>query len=165
MMRTGRLTFPWFRVVLRLLLVVGLLFVILRVINFGFVHFFVHSIDEALLRQQAHLLYDIDHVALAREARSFAQEQRMQSKIPRALRQGDPEIPSSLAVLNAKSVYITEDLIQLDFGGVLPFGIVVYNEGLEGPGAKKLGEGIWFYSDNGAYPSPKGDKLWGPRAY
>jgi hypothetical protein len=111
MARTGHVPFPWFRAVFRLLLVAGLLFLVLRVATFGFQHCFWRSFDELLLRDQAQILYHVDHAALAKEARSFAEQQKLQRQIPHFLRQGDPEMPASLAILKPRSLYVTEDLV------------------------------------------------------
>lgn len=112
---------------------------------------------------QAQLLYQVDHRILGREARTFASDQRKRFEMPRSVWLGEPDVPPSLAILKPGSITITDDLIRLEFGGaLLHYGLVVYNEGLEGPGTKKLDEGVWFYSENGRYPGRNDEVERGP---
>ena len=113
--------------------------------------------------EQAWILYHIDHKILATETRNFAKERRLRGTTFERLEGDDPVVPPAIAVLQPRSVEIVNGYVRLEFGGLLlHYGILVYDEGLQGPGTKKLGEGVWFYSENGRYPGPFGEKKKGP---
>jgi len=117
--------------------------------------FFMHRL---VVERERHLLYDIDHKALAAELRKFANEQRWSRRIrnadPDAFGTSNPATPTSLRILKPSAIWIFDDRIQFDCGGTFfDFGIVVFPEGTEGTGAKKLADGVWFYSENGRAPS------------
>jgi len=66
----------------------------------------------------------------------------------------DPSVPAALKLLKPSSIRINDENIDLEFGGaLLHFGIRAFRPGLAGSGTKQLGEGLWFYSENGRFPS------------
>jgi hypothetical protein len=107
---------------------------------------------------ERHLLYDINHEALATELRRFANQMRWGRPVkhtePESFDSSDPVVPPSLRILRSSGVTIYDDHIEYDCGSpFLDFGIVVFREGIPGTGTKKLGEGIWFYSADNRVPS------------
>src|SRR5438874_497651 len=111
-----------------------------------------------VLERERQLLYDVDHKTLASELQRFANEQRWSRNIrnadPDAFGTSNPATPASLRILKPSAIWIFDDRIQFDCGGpFLDFGIVVFPEGTEGTGAKRLAAGVWFYSDDGRVPS------------
>jgi hypothetical protein len=103
------------------------------------------------------LLYHVNHLTLAAELRRFAADQRWKNSIsssdPQSFDPADPAIPPSLRVLKPSLITIYDDRIEYDFGSALfDFGIVVFKEGIPGTGTKQLGDGIWFYSQDGQIP-------------
>ena len=111
-----------------------------------------------VLERERQLLYDIDHRTLASELRKFANEQRWSRSVrnadPDAFGTSNPATPASLRILKPSAIWIFDDRIQFDCGGPFSdFGIVVFLEGTEGTGTKKLADGVWFYSEDGHFPS------------
>jgi len=112
-----------------------------------------------LLENQRQLLYDINHEVLAAELRRFANQMRWERPVrhtePESFNATDPVIPPALRILKLSGLTIYDDKIEYDCGTpFLDFGIVVFKEGTPGQGAKKLGEGIWFYSEGTKIPEP-----------
>jgi hypothetical protein len=110
-----------------------------------------------VLERERQLLYDIDHKTLASELRKFANEQRWGRSIrnadPDAFGMSNPTTPASLRILKPSAIWIFDDRIQFDCGGpFFDFGVVVFPEGQEGTGAKRLADGVWFYSEDGRVP-------------
>src|SRR6266540_648385 len=95
--------------------------------------FFMHRL---VVERERHLLYDIDHKALAAELRKFANEQRWSRRIrnadPDAFGTSNPATPTSLRILKPSAIWIFDDRIQFDCGGpFFDFGIVVFPEGAD----------------------------------
>lgn len=117
---------------------------------------FVTGMRKLINEQQRLILYHIDHVALAKEMRNYASEKR--SQFPN-LAHGvvlptGTDFPTSLKILECNAVTIFPDRVNLEFGGtLLHYGITVFNEGTRGHGTKKLGDGVWFYSEDGRVPA------------
>jgi hypothetical protein len=151
---------------LRIIAIAGgtLLFLLLGVYAYFEIQF--SSLKRRISSEQAWILYHVDHKVLARETRNFAKQRLAQhgrGLVGDVLKSDDPHVPAPLAVLKPRSIAILDGYVRLEFGGaLLHFGIIVYDEGLEGPGTKKLGEGVWFYSENGRYPGFWGEKRKGP---
>lgn len=111
-----------------------------------------------ITERQKIILYKIDHPSLAILLRDFATRQRWSVAAPPEdsafLYADDPSVPPALKLLKPSSVSIYDDNIDLEFGGaLLHFGIRAFRPGLAGSGTKQLGEGLWFYSENGRFPS------------
>ena len=136
----------------------SLLIMLLAAIYFYPVFGLVFGLGRLVSERERQLLYHTDHAALAVEARNFQSQWRsrfgMPGSEPRVLEPDDTEIPNSLRILKPTSAVISNDRIELEFGGaLLHYGIVVFDEGLEGNGTKRLAKGVWFYSENGRYPT------------
>ncbi|HSI12115.1 MAG TPA: hypothetical protein VK961_08730 [Chthoniobacter sp.] len=119
---------------------------------------FVFGLDRSIAERQKIILYQIDHPSLAVLLRDFAARQRWSAAQPPQdsafLYADDPAVPPALKLLRPSSVRINDESIDLEFGGaLLHFGISAFRPGLAGSGTKQLGEGLWFYSENGRYPS------------
>ena len=107
--------------------------------------------------KEKQLLYQIDHTAFASELRNFANEQRWKGRHKGFgfdyYLKSDPEVPDVLRALNPSTIRVFNDRIQFECGGAfLSFGISVFRDGVTGEGTKKLGEGIWFYAEDGRVP-------------
>ena len=108
--------------------------------------------------EERELLYNVNHEILAAELRKFAIEERWSkqdgSSEPMLVNANDPRLPTALRVLYSSGMSIYNDRIEYDCGGsLLSFGIAVFREGNPGHGTKKLGDGIWFYAEDGRVPS------------
>jgi hypothetical protein len=108
--------------------------------------------------EQRELLYNVNHEVLAAELRKFATEERWSRQgsgsEPTLVNANDPRLPAALRVLHSSGTSIYDDRIEYDCGGpFLGFGIAVFREGNPGYGTKKLGDGIWFYAEDGRVPS------------
>jgi hypothetical protein len=107
--------------------------------------------------EERELLYNINHEVLASELRSFANQKRWSKTVPSAdsdcFHKSDP-LPASLLILNPSQICVFDDRVEYDCGGpFLSFGIAVFRKGIPGHGTKKLGEGIWFYAEDGRVPA------------
>jgi hypothetical protein len=107
--------------------------------------------------EERELLYNVNHVVLASELRTFANEKRWSKPVTTSdsdcFHKSDP-IPASLQILNPSQICVFDDRVEYDCGGpFLSFGIAVFREGVPGHGTKKLGEGVWFYAEDGRVPS------------
>ncbi len=119
---------------------------------------FVFGLDRIITEKQKSILYQIDHPSLAILLRDFAADQcwsvAARSKDGAFFDAYDPALPHALKLLKPTSVWIDEESIDLEFGGsLLHYGISAFRPGLAGSGTKQLGEGLWFYSENGRFPS------------
>jgi hypothetical protein len=114
----------------------------------------IHSQNTAKERQ---LLYEIDHSVFASMVRQFAANHGWdQYPVPPLhFTNNDPAVPVALRGLGFSIVNIYDDRVDVDFGGAfLSFGISVFREGAVGYGTKELGDGIWFYAEDGRVPGP-----------
>ncbi len=123
---------------------------------------FVGGLDHLIKKRERQLLYDTDHRALAEIMRDFATERQWSSGQPPRSDFGDfvhfpsndPSLPPAVRLLKPSGVVIFSDRVELEFGGaLLHFGVAVFRPGIAGEGTKQLGEGIWFYAENGRVPS------------
>lgn len=119
---------------------------------------FVFGLDRIITERQRIILYQIDHRSLSILLRDFATLQRWSATEPPKdgtfLDGDDPSVPPALKLLKPSSIRINDENIDLEFGGaLLHFGIRAFRPGLAGSGTKQLGEGLWFYSENGRFPS------------
>jgi hypothetical protein len=119
---------------------------------------FVFGVERAITERQKIILYQIDHPSLAILLRDFATSQRWSVAEPPKdgafLYGNDGSVPPALRLLKPSSIRINDKSIDLEFGGALQhFGISAFRPGLAGSGTKQLGEGLWFYSENGRFPS------------
>jgi len=112
--------------------------------------FFI-AMRHVINQEERFLLYDIDHASLAQALRELADQRKWQRA---DLSASDPSIPAALKILKPSAIWIFEDRIELDFGGAfLSFGFRAFPHGVEGYGTKRLGDGFWFYSEDGRVPS------------
>ena len=121
--------------------------------------YFAYTIHRQIGEKERQLLYRINHKILASELRDFAKVHRW--NFPHKFegfdyfRATDRDVPPSLRALDPSVIRVFNDRIEFECGGAfLSFGIVVFREGLHGNGTKELGEGIWFYAEDGAVPKP-----------
>jgi hypothetical protein len=123
---------------------------------------FVLGLRHAITQGEQALLYQTDHKVLAQVMREFASERQWSSGHPPRSTFGDfiffygedSSLPLALRVLKPSSVRVFDDRVECEFGGAfLHFGIAAFRPGLAGHGTKKLGDGIWFYAEDGRVPS------------
>jgi hypothetical protein len=123
---------------------------------------FVIGLQHAINEHERILLYRIDHAALAQIMRELAQERRWTStQVPRSKSEdpliidgSDPSLPPAARLMKPSHVVISDDHIEFEFGGAfLHFGIRTYRPGVPGEGNKRLGDGVWFFSEDGRVPS------------
>jgi hypothetical protein len=119
---------------------------------------FLHGLRSYSTEREKHIIYDVNHEILALELRQFATEWRWrrvgQRAGPDIFWVNDDRIPPHLKLLKPTSIAIFDDRIIFESGGaLLHFGIVVFRPGIEGSGTKRLGDGIWFFSEDGRIPS------------
>jgi hypothetical protein len=116
----------------------------------------VHSLN---VTKEKQLLYHLNHEVLASEIREFGSANGWRGAHKGLgfdyFLKGDPEVPEHLRALNPTIIRVFPERIEFDFGGAfLSFGLWVFRDGVEGEGTKKLGNGIWFYAEDGRVPSP-----------
>lgn len=118
--------------------------------------YMIYKTRNYFAEKETTLLYYAKHKGLATELRRFAEEQRWgradKSPEPDFYYGDDPKLPALVRAVHPSWVQISDDRIDLGCGDVTwigsrSFGISVWRTGIEGWGAKKLGEGVWFYSD------------------
>jgi hypothetical protein len=123
---------------------------------------FVIALQRAVNERERALLYETDHPALAQVMREIAQERRWASPQPSTLAPDDPlildgkdsSLPIAARLLKPSHIAVFRDHIEFEFGGaLLHFGIRTYRPGIPGEGTKRLGDGIWFYAEDGRVPS------------
>jgi hypothetical protein len=122
--------------------------------------YFFYSMHQYTRNKERQLLYELNHQAFAIELRRFADDRRWsQSHIHSSIDSyhiSDPAVPEVLRAFNPSVIRVYDDRIEFECGSAfLSFGIAVFRDSLEGSGTKKLGEGIWFYSENGSVPPPR----------
>lgn len=139
----------------------GLCVVVLVILGVYFGFFagfpFVAGMRTLINARERQIIYHIKHDALANEIRQYADEKRSQfPDLAYGMMKPPPaQFPNSLKVLDCNSVSIFPDRVDLEFGGsFLSFGLHVFNKGTPGNGTKKLGDGIWFYAEDGHVPAP-----------
>jgi hypothetical protein len=117
--------------------------------------YFLHVLKGQNTRKEKQILYELDHAVVAATLRRFAGEQNWPNSNgpPKYYTNTDPRVPIALRGLGFSIINIYDDRVDIDFGGPsLSFGLSVFPQGIEGQGTKKLGEGIWFYSEDGRVP-------------
>jgi len=119
--------------------------------------YFVYELDKTIKGKQKLILYGLDHEIIANELRKFGSETRWSR--PTSINRfdyyegEDPALPVVVRGLGPSAVRVYDDKVEFDCGGAfLNFGLIVYRPGIEGKGTKKLGEGLWFFSQNGYVP-------------
>jgi hypothetical protein len=111
---------------------------------------FLFALQHVINEEKRFLLYQVDHPLLAQTLRDFAEQQHWAES---AFNKDDPRVPAALRVLKPSAIFVHPDFIALDFGGsFLAMDIRAFKPGLEGSGTKKLGDGLWFYSEDGSTP-------------
>jgi len=121
--------------------------------------YFAYTMHRQMDDKERQLLYRINHKVFASELRNFANEHRWsfphESDGFDYFRATDPNVPPDLRALDPSVIRVFNDRIEFECGGAfLSFGIVVFREGLRGSGTKELGDGIWFYAEDGTVPNP-----------
>ena len=101
-------------------------------------------------QQERFLCFEIDHVIVAENLRTFADQQNWAEA---GFDKNDPRIPAALRVLKPSAIFVHPEYVALDFGG--PFfemDVRAFKSGVPGAGTKKLADGIWLYTEDGSYP-------------
>lgn len=125
--------------------------------------YFMSQMSSDITRRQKYLLYNLDHQRVAAELRQFAAENGWSAPIADSEhpvffpndRNLSPDLNLSSSITSAKpnTIAVFDDRVELECGsGLLHYGIAVFKPGLIGYGQKQLGDGIWFYSENGRVP-------------
>lgn len=98
------------------------------------------------------LLYGVDHETVAREARLFAANLGWASRAPdgRMRFNGNAsELPASIRDLTPNWVSVSADRVHIEFGGGMQHqGLTVFREANGGSGTVRVGEGIWYTSED-----------------
>jgi hypothetical protein len=113
---------------------------------------------QAVREEKIHLLYYTNLRVAETEMTRFARMARWNQKVRlvgATIIKGDSEeVPASLRILSPREIFIYDDRIELDFGpSFAPFRLVVFDKARDGHGTKKLGDRIWFYSEDGKVPN------------
>jgi hypothetical protein len=111
----------------------------------------VKATHDEVAATQKMLLYRVNHEVLASEARSFAATVEWGKAASKPggyyLKGDDIALPTSIRVLKPSSVRVFDDRVEIEFGGALFYqGLRIFREANSGTGTKKLGKGVWFYS-------------------
>jgi hypothetical protein len=119
---------------------------------------FVGAVDRLLISRQKAILYFLNHDALSQVVRDYAWPKNSESGYIRfgesIFERGDSHVPPALWIANPARIIIRKDRVDFEYGGALMhYGISIFPPHEEGSGTIKLGDGIWFYSENGRYPS------------
>ena len=117
--------------------------------------YFTYALRVTNTNKEKQILYDLDYTVIATTLRSFAATHGWEKHgtSPEYYEKTDAEVPIMLRSLNFSIINVYNDHVDIDFGGAfLSFGLSVFPEGIEGKGTKKLGPGIWFYSEDGRVP-------------
>jgi hypothetical protein len=117
--------------------------------------YLAYALHVANTTKERQILYDLDPYVIAAALRSFALTHGWENPgtFPQYYQKTDQEVPIMLRSLNFSIINVYDDRVDIDFGGAfLSFGLSVFPEGVEGKGTKKLGPGIWFYSEDGGVP-------------
>lgn len=146
-------------------IVIGGLFFLfaLVVVAFHGPIYMIYKWGRVIPDEENRVLYHVDHTKLAASLREFAAKQRWNN--PDALRTpnfyyvDDPSLPVAVRDVHPSWVQINDERVDCGFGQIvreksLSFGISVWRPGLEGYGAKKLADGVWFYAEDGRVPRP-----------
>ena len=101
------------------------------------------------------VLKKLDHQKVALEVRAFARRSRWDvsaAAFPITYIASDERaFPSDFKNWGASGIRIFDDRAELEFGGTpFHFGIAVFRDGERGFGVHQLGEGVWFYSEDGS---------------
>jgi hypothetical protein len=139
---------PDLLLVFGLIAVVGILIALFARSPISLVVLMQHATNQ----EKRFLLHKVNHDALARELRNFAEQQEWKDV---DFNKDDPRLPEYVRSLKPSAVYIrNNDHIIIDFGG--PFDAIdirAFKPGMEGYGTKKIGDGLWFYYRDGSGPS------------
>ena len=120
--------------------------------------YFVYEVDKTIKAKQKQILYGLDHETVAKELRKLGSETRWKKRANNHDRfdyyaGDDPALPVVVRGLGPSAIRVYDDKVEFECGGaLLNFGLIVYRPGIEGVGTKKLGEGIWYFCQNGYVP-------------
>jgi hypothetical protein len=114
---------------------------------------FLKGMHEICAATEKKLLYEVDHEAIAKEARLFAASVNWARTTPDQrifLRDGDlTAVPAMTSSLKPSSVIISPDSVHIELGGPLQHqGLTVFREAKGGTGTVEVGKGIWYTSDD-----------------
>jgi hypothetical protein len=111
---------------------------------------FIGGMRRAMDDRERVVLYQLDHASTAKKLRQFAQQIGWKRADIRA---SDPRFPAALRRFEPWGVWMYPDYIELEFGGAFgDIGFRAFRPGLAGTGTKKLGDGVWYYAQDGRVP-------------
>jgi hypothetical protein len=107
---------------------------------------------EAMNARERIVLYQLDHALAAKKLRELAAQLRWQHT---SIAADDQRFPAELRRFEPCCVWLFPDYIELEFGGAFgDIGFRAFRSGLVGHGTKKLGDGLWYYAQDGRVPAP-----------
>jgi hypothetical protein len=114
---------------------------------------FLKGLHDICTATEKKLLYEVDHEAIARQARQFAASVNWAQTSPNqliSLRDDELNtVPVMIRSLKPTSVSVSPDSVHIELGGALQHqGLTVFREPKGGMGTVEVGKGIWYTSDN-----------------
>jgi hypothetical protein len=121
--------------------------------------YLTYKIHQLSTDKERQLLYKLNPDLVASEVRKFGDANGWKGAHQglgfEYFVQNDPQVPEVLRALNPTIIRVFPERIDLDFGGAfLSFGLSIFRDRIDGGGTKRLGNGIWFYADDGRVPAP-----------
>jgi hypothetical protein len=102
-------------------------------------------------QQERFILYQVDHAAFGKALRDFGEQRRW---YPDDFDPGNTLVPDAVRVLHPSGISVYHDYVEVNFGGpFLDISFRAFRPGVSGYGTKRLGDGLWFYSEDGSCPS------------
>ena len=114
---------------------------------------FLKGLHDICAATEKKLLYEIDHDAIAKQARLFAASVNWARTAPHqriSLRDDELNmVPVMIRSLKPTSVSVSPDSVHIELGGALQHqGLTVFREPRGGSGTVEVGKGIWYTSEN-----------------
>jgi TonB family protein len=107
---------------------------------------------DAMDARERIVLYQLDHTLTAKKLRQLAAQYGwLHASIPA----NNQHFPPELRRFDPCCAWLCPDYIELKFGGAFgEIGFRAFRPGLVGYGTRKLGEGVWYYAQDGRVPAP-----------
>ncbi|MFZ1219438.1 MAG: hypothetical protein WAO00_09100 [Chthoniobacterales bacterium] len=114
---------------------------------------FLKGMHELCAAKEKKLLYEVDHEAIAREARLFAASLNWARTSPNqrvSFRDDElTKVPAIIRSLKPTSVIVSPESVHIELGGGLQHqGLTVFREAKGGSGTVEVGRGVWYMSEN-----------------
>jgi hypothetical protein len=113
---------------------------------------FLKGMHEICTATEKKLLYEVDHEAIAKEARLLGTSVDWAQTAPnkRIFFQEDlTSLPPAIRALKPSSVIVFPDRVHIELGGALQHqGLTVFREPKGGTGTVEVGKGMWYTSDD-----------------